>query len=35
MAFDIMLQRNNSEQNRITKYISEISTVSGDLKTET
>lgn len=35
MAFDIMLQRNNSEANRITKEISEISTVSGELKTET
>ena len=35
MAFDIMLQRNNSEPNRITKEISEISTVSGELKTET
>ena len=35
MAFDIMLQRNNSERNRITKDISEILTVSGELKAET
>lgn len=35
MAFDIVLQRNNSERNRITKDISEILTVSGELKTET
>ena len=35
MAFDIVLQRNNSERNRVTKDISEILTVSGELKTET
>ena len=35
MAFDVMLQKNNSERNRITKDISEILTVSGELKTET
>ena len=35
MAFDIVLQRNNSERNRITKDISEILTVSGELKAET
>ena len=35
MAFDIMLQRNNSERNRVTKEISEILTVSGELKAET
>ena len=35
MAFDIVLQKNNSERNRITKDISEILTVSGELKTET
>ena len=35
MAFDIKLQRNNSERNRITKDISDILTVSGKLKTET
>ena len=35
MAFDIILQRNNSERNRVTKDISVILTVSGELKTET
>ena len=35
MAFDIILQRNNSERNRVTKDISEILTVSGELKTKT
>ena len=35
MAFEVMLQINNSERNRITKDISEILTVSGELKTET
>ena len=35
MAFDIVLQRNNSERNSVTKDISEILTVSGELKTET
>ena len=35
MAFDIVLQRNNSERNRVTKDISEILTVSGELKAET
>ena len=35
MSFNVMLQINNSERNRVTKDISEISTVSGELKTET
>lgn len=35
MAFDIILQTNNSEKNKITKDISNIITVSGELKTET
>ena len=35
MAFNVMLQINNSERNRVTKDISEISTVSGELKAET
>lgn len=35
MAFDITLQRNNSERNRLTKEISDLFTVSGELKTET
>ena len=35
MPFNITLQRNNSERNKLTKDISEILTVSGELKTET
>ena len=35
MALDIVLQKNNSERNRVTKDISEILKVSGELKTET
>ena len=35
MAFNITLQRNNSERNRVTKDISALLTVSGELKTET
>ena len=35
MAFNVTLQRNNSERNKLTKDISEILTVSGELKTET
>ena len=35
MAFNIVLQRNNSEQNKLTKEITDIITVSGELKTET
>lgn len=35
MAFNITLQRNNSERNRVTKDISTLLTVSGELKTET
>lgn len=35
MAFDILLQQNNSERNRLTKEISDLFTVSGELKTET
>ena len=35
MAFDIVLQQNNSERNRLTKEISDLFTVSGELKTET
>ena len=35
MAFYIILQRNNSERNRVTKDISVILTISGELKTET
>lgn len=35
MAFDIVLQRNNSENNRVTKQIDDIMTVSGVLKEET
>lgn len=35
MAFDIVLQRNNSENNRVTKDISDIISVSGVLKAET
>lgn len=35
MPFSITLQTNNSEQNRMTKEVSNIMTVSGELKTET
>lgn len=35
MAFTIKLQRNNSERERLTKDITDISTVSGVLKEET
>ena len=35
MAFTIKLQRNNSERERLTKDIDDISTVSGVLKEET
>lgn len=35
MAFNIVLQTNNSEPNRITKSVSDIATVSGVLKEET
>lgn len=35
MAFNIELQRNNSENNRVSKSISNIMTVSGVLKEET
>lgn len=32
MAFNIVLQRNNSEMNRVSKSVDDISTVSGVLK---
>lgn len=35
MAFDIILQRNNSEINRVTKDVSSVLTVTGELKSET
>lgn len=35
MSFNIILQRNNSEPERLTKEISNIMTVSGELKAET
>lgn len=35
MAFNIILQVNNSEKNRLTKNITDIITVSGELKSET
>lgn len=35
MAFNISLQRNNSERNRVSKDVENIMTVSGELKTET
>lgn len=35
MAFDIVLQRNNSERKKVTKDVSDLLTVSGKLKTET
>ena len=35
MSFDILLQTNNSERNRVTKNLTTITTVSGTLKEET
>lgn len=35
MPFNIVLQRNNSESNRVTKDIADVLTVSGVLKSET
>lgn len=35
MSFNISLQRNNSERNRVSKDVENIMTVSGELKTET
>lgn len=35
MSFNITLQRNNSERNRLKKEISDLMTVSGNLKAET
>lgn len=35
MAFDIILQVNESEKNKVTKTLTEIMTVSGVLKSET
>lgn len=35
MAFNIILQRNNSEMNRLSKNIEDILTISGALKEET
>lgn len=35
MAFDIKLQTSNSEPNRVTKTLTDIMTVSGELKTDT
>lgn len=35
MAFNIVLQTNNSEPNRVTKSVSDIMTLSGVLKEET
>ena len=35
MAFDIVLQRNNSEMNRVSKSVDNLFTVSGVLKEET
>lgn len=35
MPFSIILQRNNSEQNRVTKNLTNLLTVSGELKSET
>ena len=35
MAFNLSLQRNNSERNRVTKDVENLMTVSGELKTET
>ena len=35
MSFDITLQLNNSEKNKVTKSLTDIITVSGELKTGT
>lgn len=35
MAFEIKLEKNNSEANRVTKDVSFIVTLTGELKTET
>lgn len=35
MAFDIILQTNNSEKNAVTKNITDIATITGTLKQET
>lgn len=35
MSFDIVLQRNNSENNKLTKTLTTIATYSGTLKTDT
>lgn len=35
MSFNITLQRNNSERNKLTKELSDLMTVSGNLKAET
>ena len=35
MAFDIILQLNNSEKNKLTKSLTDIMTVNGELKTGT
>ena len=35
MSFDIILQVNKSEKNKVTKSITDIITVSGELKSET
>lgn len=35
MAFDILIQRNDSEKNRVTKTITLISTIRGTLRQET
>lgn len=35
MSFNITLQRNNSETNRVTKNITDLATITGDLKQET
>ena len=35
MSFNIILQRNNSENNKVGKSITDIATVTGTLKEET
>lgn len=35
MAFSIIMQRNNSENNRVTKEVTDIATISGVLRNET
>lgn len=35
MAFSIVMQRNNSENNRVTKDVTDIATISGVLRNET